>query len=305
MPDKQKQTNLIVELLLCVFLGCFGAHRFYVGKIKSGLAYFFTIGLFGFGWIFDIIALLVRLLSGRKAPKPETISLMPAEGHYLAYKYDDVKFYPPAEIISKVNKKYLQPGAEIHLIQEPKNKYDSRAVALYISGNKIGYLLKGTLQDMANDYIESGWPIRCVLSGLKFSGGEYKGYVHLFFYRKSTKPKLKGYSDIDIHSFVPTDPEATPNTPLTKKNIVFSGVFNIPLEEIMQIAVDAGAVLKTRASKSVDYLVVGAQNSAFVDENGMSSKEATATKLNEEGIANIKIISEQTFMELARIDLSV
>ena len=203
-----------------------------------------------------------------------------------------------------MNKRILRPGAEIRLIQEEKNKYDNRAVALYISGIKIGYLLKGTLQDMVNDYIESGWPIKCLLSSLSFSAGEYHGFVNLYFYRKSTKSRLKGYSDIDIHSIVPADPEANPNTPITKKNIVFAGLFDIPLEEIMQIAVDSGAVLKTRVSKSTHYLVVGTQKPEFLDENGLCSKEATAARLNDEGQANINIISEQTFMELAKIDLS-
>lgn len=73
----------------------------------------------------------------------------------------------------------------------------------------------------------------------------------------------------------------------------------------MQIAVDSGAVLKSRVSKSTHYLVAGTQKQEFLDENGLSSKEATAKRLNEEGQANIKIINEQTFMELTPIDISV
>ncbi len=42
-------------LLLCVFLGYFGAHKFYVGKIGMGLLYLCTFGLFGFGWVIDMI----------------------------------------------------------------------------------------------------------------------------------------------------------------------------------------------------------------------------------------------------------
>ena len=44
-----------IALLLCIFLGEFGIHRFYVGKIGTGLLYLFTAGLCGIGWIIDII----------------------------------------------------------------------------------------------------------------------------------------------------------------------------------------------------------------------------------------------------------
>lgn len=42
-------------LLLCIFLGGLGAHRFYVGKGGTGILYLFTVGCFGIGWIIDII----------------------------------------------------------------------------------------------------------------------------------------------------------------------------------------------------------------------------------------------------------
>lgn len=44
-----------VALILSIVLGYFGIHRFYVGKIGSGILYLFTMGLFCFGWIYDII----------------------------------------------------------------------------------------------------------------------------------------------------------------------------------------------------------------------------------------------------------
>ncbi len=52
--DKSKTT----ALLLCIFLGCFGAHYFYVGRYGRGFVYLFTMGLFMFGWIIDIIKIL-------------------------------------------------------------------------------------------------------------------------------------------------------------------------------------------------------------------------------------------------------
>ena len=44
----------IVALLLCIFLGYFGAHKFYVGKTGMGFVYLLTAGLFGIGWFVDI-----------------------------------------------------------------------------------------------------------------------------------------------------------------------------------------------------------------------------------------------------------
>lgn len=42
-------------LLLCIFLGGLGVHRFYVGKGGTGILYLFTVGFLGIGWIIDII----------------------------------------------------------------------------------------------------------------------------------------------------------------------------------------------------------------------------------------------------------
>ena len=41
-------------MLLCIFLGMFGAHRYYVGKIGTGVIWTLTAGFFGIGWIVDI-----------------------------------------------------------------------------------------------------------------------------------------------------------------------------------------------------------------------------------------------------------
>lgn len=71
-----------VALIWCVFLGMFGAHYFYIGKIGKGILYLFTAGLFGFGWIIDIIRIASGSFTDSKGFKMEPMSLK-EKGHWF------------------------------------------------------------------------------------------------------------------------------------------------------------------------------------------------------------------------------
>jgi len=48
-----------VALLFCVWLGVFGVHRFYVGKIGTGILMLVTIGGLGIWMLVDLILIAV------------------------------------------------------------------------------------------------------------------------------------------------------------------------------------------------------------------------------------------------------
>lgn len=50
--------RILPAFLLCFFLGVFGAHRFYAGKIGTGILELLTVGGLGIWWLVDIILIL-------------------------------------------------------------------------------------------------------------------------------------------------------------------------------------------------------------------------------------------------------
>lgn len=59
----RKRVDKTTALLLCIFFGYFGAHKFYEGRGALGVLYLFTFGLFGFGWLIDIF-----IIAGKSNP---------------------------------------------------------------------------------------------------------------------------------------------------------------------------------------------------------------------------------------------
>ena len=47
--------NRLTTFLLCLLLGFFGVHRFYVGRMGSGVLWLLTGGILAVGWIYDLV----------------------------------------------------------------------------------------------------------------------------------------------------------------------------------------------------------------------------------------------------------
>ena len=60
MVDGTSDNNNTVALLLCFFIGILGVHRFYVGKIGTGVLQLVTLGGLGIWALIDMIMIIMQ-----------------------------------------------------------------------------------------------------------------------------------------------------------------------------------------------------------------------------------------------------
>lgn len=105
-----------------------------------------------------------------------------AQGFILVRAFRGVKIYPPWQ-----DWRYFKPSAVVarptlEIVREPKNEYDKNAVALLWQERRLGYLYRGSLQDMTNDWLRRDWPVFASFERGTKDYGDSEVYISLAFY---------------------------------------------------------------------------------------------------------------------------
>jgi len=67
--DTTSPKLLLPAVLLCLFLGTIGVHRFYVGKIGTGVLMILTLGGCGVWTLIDLVMLIVGAFRDKEGRK--------------------------------------------------------------------------------------------------------------------------------------------------------------------------------------------------------------------------------------------
>ena len=174
----------VKKFIICLLGGWFGLHRFLEGNMVAGVVYLCTFGLFGIGWILD----LVKIVNGtytqvEKKSKTEVINQNfenknsfnnttneqitnkkiyakrvtefsnRLDEYRLKWKYLDVPVAGTQNI--QIDYTKLQIGTKVSFEKEPNNEYDSNAIKIKQNDIFLGYVHKGTIQEMLHSYLEN------------------------------------------------------------------------------------------------------------------------------------------------------
>lgn len=138
------------RFLITLFLGWAGIHKFMDKKIGMGILYLCTFGLFGVGWIIDIVksarnlntksntgaSINTILVAGTYYKKNEISSIM--SGNPI-YNLPDNTFIQKTEEYKRIYRfKYRRSYAT--LVPEPTNPHDSNAIKVMIDNVHVGYI---------------------------------------------------------------------------------------------------------------------------------------------------------------------
>lgn len=144
-------TKAFKGYLIAIFLGWCGGYRFYKKQNKMGILYLFTVGLFGFGWFFDMFKAAVELsnairkrLAVNKTPSIENNYTPPAaenitrsintksEGEFFYHLSKDTE-----KNISQLKERFIAIDTETTGLSATTDRIVSIGAVIYENGKQV------------------------------------------------------------------------------------------------------------------------------------------------------------------------
>ena len=196
---KNQKDKALLTLILTVFFGWFGYYRLAKNQIGLFVLWLLTCGLFGIGWIVDIICALVDYLSTPSIPtNPSLLVSVPVQkptsassitSNLQLYKqYTNVELFCQGDMESDFSS--FRKGDKIVFEEDENNIHDSGTILIYTeSYDFVGYMYNNTLREMMHKYIdiESEYIVEGIIS--KCDEENEKAYLDINIYTIKSQPQ--------------------------------------------------------------------------------------------------------------------
>lgn len=192
---KNQKDKALLTLILTVFFGWFGYYRLAKNQIGLFILWLLTCGLFGIGWIVDIICALVDYLnapsvkSSAPVPVQKPTSASSITSNLQLYKqYTNVELFCQGDMKSDFSS--FRKGDKIVLEEDECNIHDSGTILIYTeSYDFVGYMYNNTLREMMHKYIdiESEYIVEGIIS--KCDEENEKAYLDINIYTIKSQPQ--------------------------------------------------------------------------------------------------------------------
>lgn len=191
----------MINLLVTIFLGWLGVHKFIERKTGLGVVYLLTGGLFGIGWLIDVIIAFIKYTESTKSntlpsnypikidvvgesyKKDEIASVLSLNKLYLVTDSVFIEKVPSMESIYK----YKYREADAVLLPEPTNPHDKNAIKVLVDNVHVGYIPKMQCLELKGKLNK----IKSVRANIH--SGDYRYHTNNYVYNSESDFKIELY----------------------------------------------------------------------------------------------------------------
>lgn len=157
--EEKKNANMDawVDWAICVLLGWLGVHKFREKKVGIGILYLLTFGLFGIGWIVDIITHLLSAIRGERISARQSKSQCKTMSSENNFSFVPTKKVGDYFVVNEKDKTWAVPTGLFKKVVQPT------------SVHKYSEIVSFELLEDGNSITKGGLG-RAVVGGAMFGG---------------------------------------------------------------------------------------------------------------------------------------